>query len=137
MEIDITAFVANSDPFEFSASRAERGQNAGPETWMNAKSEASVRPLIGQDARDAFERWAREFGAWDEGEIAAWSLEECNALLIQFISGDLRELESLCPSDDDAFGIDWDDARKLSERGTIGGNIYPGDDGRVYFYMGS
>ena len=40
MEIDITAFFENADPFEFSHSRAEGGANAGPQTWANAKEEA-------------------------------------------------------------------------------------------------
>ena len=52
-------------------------------------------------------------------------------------AGDLNTLESLCYSDDDEFSIDWQEAEKLSERGAIGGNIFKGDDGRVYFYMGS
>lgn len=136
MEIDITAFVASADPSEFSASRAELGQDAGKITWNNAKAEASLHPLISTDDEiEAFRRWIHDFGAWDDDEVAAWDSDEVNALLIQHISGDLRELEGLCPSDDGT--IDWDGARELSEQGTIGGRIYPGDDGRIYFYMGS
>ena len=41
-EINVTALVTEGEMFEFSASRAERGQNAGPETWANAKAEAAV-----------------------------------------------------------------------------------------------
>ena len=37
MEINITRFVTECDPFNFSASQAERGDNVGPETWSNAK----------------------------------------------------------------------------------------------------
>jgi hypothetical protein len=137
MEIDITNFARNADPYEFSASIAELGTDAGKITWNNSKEEASTNPLISTDDEfDAFRAWAKDFGAWDATEIAAWNSDECNALLIQFISGDLRELQELCPSDgDDA--IDWTAAQKLSECGTIGGRIYPGDDGRIYFYMGS
>jgi hypothetical protein len=109
MEIDITAFVR----------------------------EASSTQFITAESRDAFERWAREFGAWDRDEIAAWSLDECNALLLQYIAGDLNKLESLCYSSDEPFEINWRKAEKLSERGTISGSIYKGDDGRLYFYMGS
>ena len=46
MEIDITAFFKNSDPWQFSASKAEIGQNAGSITWNNAKQEASESPLL-------------------------------------------------------------------------------------------
>jgi hypothetical protein len=137
MEIDITDFVRTAETHDLSASVAELGQDAGKITWRNALQEAATTQLIGAAHRDEFETWAKEFGAWDETEIAAWSLDECNALLLQYIAGDLNTLESLCYSDDDEFGIDWPKADKLSERGTIGGNIYKGDDGRVYFYMGS
>lgn len=57
-------------------------------------------------------------------------------VLIQYISGDLNELKSLCFSETDHYGIDWDEAEKLASQGTIGGCIYKGNDGRVYFYMG-
>ena len=137
MEIDITDFVKTAEASEFSASQAELGKDAGKITWNNAKREAESTQLIGEENRDEFNRWAREFGAWSEDEIAAWSLDECNALLIQYISGDLRELESLCYSDDDEYGIDWKEAEKLSSAGTIGSNIYRGDDSRLYFYMGN
>jgi hypothetical protein len=137
MEIDITAFVKQAEPCQFSASQMELGKDAGKITWNNAKQEAANSPLLNSDVElDACRAWAKEFGAWEPEEIAAWSAEDCNALLIQYISGELRELESLCWSDDDENGIDWEKARKLSERGTIAGTIYPGDDGRIYFYMG-
>ena len=137
MEIDITAFVRTAETHELSGSVAELGQDAGKITWNNAVREAASTQLIKQDDRDEFESWVREFGAWDREEIAAWSLDECNALLIQYISGDLNELESLCYSDSDEFGINWKTANELSEAGTIGGHIFKGDNGRVYFYMGS
>ncbi len=137
MEIDITRFVKTVEPCEFSASKMEFGDNAAKITWENAKREASESPLITENDREDFERWASEFGAWNKEEIEAWSMDECNALLIQYISHDLRELESLCYSDDDEYGIDWEHARGLSDDGVIGGNVYKGDDGRLYFYMGS
>jgi hypothetical protein len=137
VEIDITNFARDADPYEFSASVAELGKDAGKITWNNSKEEASTRPLIStNDELDEFRAWVKEFGAWEEAEIAAWNNDECNALLIQFISGDLRELQSLCPGTNDE-NIDWRRAEELSQHGTIGGRIYPGDDGRIYFYMGS
>lgn len=100
MEIDITNFVRTAETHEFSASRAELGDNAGKITWAkaNAVAEAGNTRWITDETRDEFEAWVKEFGAWSRDEIKAWSLDECNALLIQFISGDLNELESLCYS---------------------------------------
>lgn len=137
MELDITEFVRTAETHDFSGSVMTHGQDAGKITWNNAVREAANTQFITADSRDAFESWAREFGAWERKEIAAWSLAECNALLIQYISGDLNELESLCYSDSDEFCIDWQEAETLSQRGTIGGDIFKSEDGRVYFYMGS
>lgn len=138
MEIDITDFVRNAEPCEFSASRAELGNDAGKITWNSAKREAADSPLVSDpDALETVREWFGEFGAWDAEERATWSADDINALLIQFISGDWRELESLCYSDSDEFGIDWQEAQRLSEAGTISGLIFKGDNGRVYFYAGS
>ncbi len=138
MEIDITAFVVDAIPCEFSASRAELGNDAGKITWNNAKREAVESPLLPPDATRAFNDWIRGFGAWEPEEIESWGATERNALLIQYISGNLRELESLCPSegndDENDYGIDWDAARDNDQ---VSGRIYRGDDGRVYFYMGN
>jgi len=35
----------------------------------------------------------KEFGAWGDAKRAAWSADDINALLVQFISGDAREFE--------------------------------------------
>ena len=136
MEIDITDFARKAELCELSASAAELGRNACQITWNNAKREAQSIQFIDADSRDEFEAWIYEFGAWDRDEITAWSLEECNAILIQFIAGDLRELEALCPSDIDEFSINWRKAEKLAERGTVGGRLAR-DNTRLYFYMGN
>ena len=136
MEIDITSFVRSADPASFSASRAELGADAGPITWSNAKQEAASTALLGENDLAAFRDWIEGFGAWNREEIDAWSAIECNALLIQYISGDLRELESLCYSEADEFGVDWTKAEELANEGAIGGHIYKGDDGAIYVYLG-
>jgi hypothetical protein len=38
------------------------------------------------------QEWAREMGAWDREEIAAWSDEECLALFVQNVASELRTL---------------------------------------------
>lgn len=135
MELKITSFVTDSDPFNFSASAAELGQDAGKITWNNAKQEAADSPLLNTDDElDALRDFARGFGAWDKKEIANWTKDECNALLIQFISGDLREASSLCPGDGPG-DIDWIAYEELAQEGTASGRIYlSGED--VYFYLG-
>ncbi len=135
MEIDITTLATENDMFEFSASVAERGQNAGPETWANAKDEAASRPILTEDQLPEFRDYMRGFGGWEDEEIDAWDATECNALFIQFVAGDLREAQALCPGDGPG-DVDWDTYALLAEAGTCSGRIYPGDDGKIYTYVG-
>ncbi len=80
MEIDITRFFYNAEPFDFSGSRLERGNNAAQETWDNALEEAERRPLLTtNDQLDALRDHMRGFGAWDDTEIADWTKMQCNA----------------------------------------------------------
>ena len=139
MELDITEFVLNTEPFDFSASIAERGPNAGPDTWRNAVAEGERQPLLTTpDQFDEFREYMTGFGAWDDEAITAWSEAECNALLIQLISGDMREAGM-----DDCFPdeFDWEQYRKDSEAGRISGNIYKADVGesasRIFYYIGN
>ena len=140
MEIDITEFVLNAEPFEFSASVAERGQNAGRETWRNAVQEGASNPLlVTEDQIQALRDHVRGFGAWSEEEIAAWSDAECNALFIQLISGDMRKSGM-----DDCFPdeFDWDKYQERVKDGQISGQIYRCDIpdhesfGRIFYYLG-
>jgi hypothetical protein len=140
MEINITRFFQDADAFEFSASVAERGQNAGKETWSNAVREGTDSPLLKTpEELQALRDYVRGFGAWDDEEIAAWSDAECNALFVQLISGDMREMESLCIGDDGE--IDWTRYEELANEGTISGSIYRADIGDnvgdIFYYLGS
>ena len=122
MEIDITAFFENADPFEFSHSRAEGGANAGPQTWANAKEEAQRSPLLTTPEQlDALRSYVREFGAWSEEEIAAWGPIECNALFIQLISGDLDREEP-----------DWD-AYEADD--SLTHNIFKAGNDKIYYSL--
>lgn len=134
MELDITSFFETADAFEFSASSAERGQNAGPETWANAKAEGASAPLLTTEEQlEALRDHMKGFGAWEPEEIASWDATECNALLIQMIRGDMREGNL----DNDPTDEDWRDYEKRAEAGECSGNIYRGDNGCVYYYLGN
>lgn len=132
--IDVTRLINDRDPFDFSASIAERGANAGPETWSNAVTEAQARPLL-IDNRDNLRRFFAEFGAWEPEEIASWDCDTIDALVLQYAAGDLHELQSLCPGD--GLGdIDWVEAEALAQAGTCSGNLYP-DGERLMIYLGN
>ena len=129
MEIKITRLFKTIDPKQYSASRAELGENAGSITWKNA---IDATPSFLKTANDmqVFRDYMRSFGAWSDSEMKAWSKKECNALLLQLISGDIREadLNTLAP--------DWVKYQADSEAGRISGRIFCGADNEIYYYIG-
>lgn len=132
MELNITEFFNHARPAYYSASAAELGDDAGRITWANAIGAASQWPdwLNTEDAREEFRVYMRGFGAWDEAEIAPWTDEELTALLIQMISGDIREsgLQD---------GKTWPECLSDAEAGRVSGNLYRGDTGGIFYYIGS
>jgi hypothetical protein len=134
MELDITRFFNEACPMDYSASRAELGQDAGKITWNAAVDDAAEYEILPDDkARDAFRDHVRDFGAWDDEEIAAWSNDELNALCMQMVAGDIREMLGVSSSGE----WNWTEYEQEAEKGRISSNIYQGDDGRVYYYIGS
>ena len=131
MEINITTFFNEAAPMDYSASVAEIGSDAGRETWRAACEDSEDFMLLDSDEkREEFRRYVKTFGAWSEDEIKAWSNIELNALLIQMISGDIRE------GDLNTDNPDWDKYQKESEAGHISGRIFKADDSRIYYSIG-
>ena len=131
MELNITKFFTDAAPMDYSASVAEIGQDAARSTWQAACDDSSDFPMLdSDDKRDEFRRYVKGFGAWSQDEIAAWSDQDLNALLIQMIAGDIREASL------DADEPDWDQYEKDSESGRISGRIFKGDDAQIYYYVG-
>lgn len=140
MEINITSLL-NEDLFQFSHSAHEGGQDAGRNTWNAAKDEAATVPLLQTPEQlQALRDYVRGFGAWDKEEIDGWDEVECNALFLQFVSGDVR-----------SAGWDSLDEAQWTEDGELIGrfldvpeeewgpaecsNIFRGADGSVYFSL--
>ncbi len=127
MELDITEFFNNECPGDYSASIAELGRDAGKITWSNARECAQETPLFSECKRDEVIAFFDEFGVWED--IANWSMAELNALLIQLISGDIREGE--------VNGVwNWQEYEKATEAGDLSGNLFRGTDNRIYYYVG-
>jgi Arc/MetJ-type ribon-helix-helix transcriptional regulator len=92
MQINITHLLA-TDLFPFAHSRAEGGQDAGRDTWNAALK--GPRPLLNTPEEfEAFRDYAKRTGGWTEEEVSAWDENECQALFLQFIAGDVRQ----CPA---------------------------------------
>lgn len=132
MEINLSSLL-DANMFQFAHSCAEGGERAGGNTWSAAIRHAgSTRPplLPDEEACQAFRDWLKDFGAWDEEERAAMGPTECNALLLQFIAGDVREAGA-----DNLDSIDWEEYEKDSQEGRISGNLFRSDDGAIFFSM--
>lgn len=130
MEVNITRLFKTINPKYYSASVAELGNDAGSITWQNSL-DAAPRLLKSKDQLSEFREYMQGFGAWSESEIKAWSVKECNALLLQLIAGDIREAGL------DTKNPDWQQYQADSESGRISGNIYAADNGQVFYYIGS
>ena len=129
MELDITHMMNDADDMPMlSGSAAELGSNAGKITWSNSKQYAEQHLLLtDDDMRDEARRYFKGFGAWSKEEIAAWSDLELNALMVQYIAGDIREMEMFETEEE---------YLKASEEGTVSGNLFKASDGRWYAYIG-
>lgn len=135
MDINITRLATSETPWsDYSASQAELGRDAGRLTWGYACEDAQGYALFPESDCDEVRAHFREYGAWDDGELAAMSHAELQALLLQFIAGEAREV----PSDHEEFSPEWwVDYQDACERGQVPGQLGRGDDGRVYYYVGS
>lgn len=131
MELNITDLYNNMAPMDYSASVAEIGESAGADTWRAACDDSADYMILDtDDKREAMREHVRGFGAWSEEEINAWSDIELNALLLQMISGDIRE----SVLDDDRSA--WPEYYELAEQGTVSGNLFRADDGQIYYTIG-
>lgn len=137
MEIDISAVFAAIAPMDYSASVAEIGANAGPSTWRAACEDAPDYGLLqSADELQAMREFAADSGGWTDDELQAMPDDDIRALFLQWIAGDAREMFRERRTLGDLTDADWQRAETLQHEGQVPANIYRGDDGRVYFYLG-
>jgi len=131
MEIRITHLCNAETPFrDYSASVAELGQDAGRVTWQAALDDALDYALFSESDCDEIRDYFRGFGAWSAEELHAMDYQKLQALLLQSIAGDIREV----PSDAEEFSPEWwEDYVHFAERGTVSGRILRSEDGEVYY----
>lgn len=127
-EIDITEFFNKATPSDYSASIAERGYNAGAETW-EASKKCEYKLLKNVFARVAARKYFKTFGAWTDEEIDTWTDRELNALMVQLVAGDMRECSALV---DQCGRFDWAQYEKESEAGRISGRMFQTGE-KIYF----
>lgn len=126
MEIEITQLL-EEDMFQFSHSRMEGGENAGENTWRAALD--GPRPLLTTPEQFSATRdYFGGFGAWTGEELNAMSENEIQALLLQFIAGDVREAGA-----DSLDELDWE-AYEADEN--LCHRLFRADDSRIYYSIG-
>lgn len=131
MEIDITSLL-ELDAWELSHSAAEGGWTSGRDCWLKALAAAKENCLLDTEEKlQAMRDFARNSGGWTKEEIEDWMPKELNAMFLQCIAGDTRELGA-----DSLDEIDWEEAEELQREGKATSNLFKGDNGRVYFYLG-
>lgn len=133
-ELNITHLFADESPFvpfDCSNNAATLGDNAGTLTWNASKQAAADLPplLDTEEKKQAFRDWVKESGGWSREEIAAWDDSELNAMLLQWIAGDVREVFG----DADFADWDWAEYEKDAHAGRISSNLFRTEDGQVYF----
>lgn len=75
--------------------------------------------------------FARSSGGWTKAEIERFTPTKVNALFLQLVAGDIRQLGA-----DSLDEIDWNKAEELQSEWQAPSSLYKGDDGRVYYYLG-
>lgn len=131
MELNITTLYNSMHPRDYFASVAEIGASAGPDTWRAACEDSPDYMILDTDDKlQAMRDYVRGFGAWTDEEIDAWTGIELNALLIQCISGDIRE--SILDDDPHA----WAEYYEQGKQGIASCRLFSDDDGQVYYYIG-
>lgn len=133
-EIEITALVTDTDspfvPFDMSNNRATLGDDAGRLTWQASKECGESIDLLNSPERiEAWKDWVRSSGGWNQEEIDAMPHADLNALLLQWIAGDIREAFG----DADCADWDWTKYREDSEAGRISSTLFITEDDRIYF----
>jgi hypothetical protein len=99
MQINIDV-MRNENSRKYSDSIANsRLENIGQITWNRAKQ--AVILLDTPEKINAFKEWVKPFGGWAQDELDKMTAQELNALLVQFISGDIQEIGASCLDDID------------------------------------
>lgn len=126
-EIDVSP-IWDEDCALLSGSRFELGDNAGQITWRNCLALAERLPLITDENRDDVRDHFRDYGAWDDEEIAAWLDTDLSAMVWQEAASCMREFREYCKEDYDRY-------EKACEAGQVSGRLSL-EPGKAWYYVG-
>lgn len=128
MEIKVTEYVKNVDCRQFSDSIHNSGlENIGLLTWNNAVRQIEAESLITADQQQEARDWLAGFGAWSDDEIKGWQDNEVEALLLQFIAGDIQEMEMFAT---------YEEYQEAAEAGQVSSRLFKTGDDEWFYYVG-
>lgn len=133
---------------DYSCSTAERGAYAGAGSYAAAVRDAmALLPAsnavlnihfstVSESDFDAqIIEWLKPWGAWDDAEIQAMGVEGRRGLLLQFITGDLREAGLDNDRPEDINDETWADYQSRAESGQCHSSIWRDDSGAFWFSL--
>lgn len=88
--------------------------------------------LDDEEKREAFRAHVKGFGDWTDEEIAAWSDRELNALLLQMISGDIRESNLPDNIGQIKWSLAWEEYYEQIGAGQVSGRLFE-VNGEVFY----
>lgn len=132
MEIKLDS-ILKMNAWQLSHSAFEGGPNAAKNTWCVALRIAEDTPLLDTEEKlQSMRAFAVSSGGWNREEVSGWDSLALNALFLQWVAGDCRELGA-----DSLSEIDWEEIESDIQEGFCSVNLFKGIDGSVYFYLGS
>lgn len=147
MHIRINELMLN-ELSDYSCSTAERGAYAGAGSYATAvrdamallpASAAELNIHVKTVSEPEFDahliEWLKPWGAWDDEEIDAMGITGRRALLLQFISDDLREA-GLADDRPEAISDEtYADYQQRAEEGQCHSSIWRDDSGKFWFSL--
>lgn len=131
MEIKLDS-ILKMNAWQLSHSAFEGGPNAAKNTWQASLEATEDHKLLDTEEKlSAMRAFAVSSGGWTREEIAGWGALELNALFLQWVAGDCRQLGA-----DSLAEIDWEEIERDIEERLCSVNLFKGDNGSVYFYLG-
>lgn len=137
-----------SELSDYSCSTAERGAYAGPGSWASANRDAMAllpaslatknihqRVVTEEEFDDHIVVWAKQFGAWDDDEINAMGVQGRRALLVQYISGSLRESGLGDDRPEDITDEQMSNYETRASEGQCDSSIWRDDDGAFWYSL--
>lgn len=136
VELKITKLFKAICPSDYSASRAEIGNEAGADTWRAAceDSEDYSDLLEPEGAKQALIDHLTDMGYSESGELSIDDTETLTALLLQLVSGDMRNFIGFGET---AESWGWDEYEYECAAGTCSCRLFKGVDDEIYYYLGS